>query len=183
MRLFQVHKMDLVWGILQNVPVIVLFVSAVWYWARKRRVHSMTCALIGALASSFLIRSTEPMASDYSEPYEVTVVTVMTMSLLQGLLVAYLGTEAEWSNWRVDLGLGSMAGIALAVAQGLTSQGPPWIGIILHTIALATAGVLMLLGIRKLKEQTLTSALVSALLLGVMATLLARATGSQLILK
>ncbi len=182
MRFFQIHGADLFWDILQSIPIVVLLASAVWYWTRERRWLSMACALIGAFASSLLIHSTKPLASDYGEPCEVTIVTVVTMSLLQILLVAYLGTEAEWSNWKADLGLGSIAGISLAVAQGPISQGAPWIGSVLQGMGLAAASILMLLGIRKLKEQTLVSAVVSALLLAVVMTLLAKVMGYRLIL-
>jgi hypothetical protein len=183
MRFLQIHQPHILWSITQNVLVIMLFVSAVWYWAREKRIRSMTCTLAGALVSSLLVRSTKPMASDYNEPYEITIVTMISMSVLQALLVTYLGTEAEWSNWRVDLGLGSMAGISLAVGQGLASQGPPWIRTVLHGLALAATGVVVLLTIRKLKEQTLLSALASTLLLTVMMTVIGRAMGYRLILE
>lgn len=183
MRLFQIRDAGVLWGMVRNVPLIVLFVSAVWYWAQEKRARSMICTLTGALASALLIRSTNPTLGDYSKPGNITILTIVTMSALQVLLVVYLGTEAEWSNWKVDLGLGSMAGLSLAVAQGLASQGPPWIGIILHSLVLATAGVLVLLVIRKLKEQSLTSTLAGALLLGALMILVARAVGYQIVLE
>ncbi len=183
MRFLQAGQTDIFWGIMQNVSLVVLFVSAVWHWAREKKARSITFTLIGAVVSSLLIPSANPTANSYNQPYEVTVGTAVTMSVLQVLLVAYLGTEAEWSNWKVDLGLGSMAGIALTVAQGLALQGPPWISLILHSVALAAVGVLVLLGIRKLKDQTLMSALTSALLLAVVMTLLAKAMGYRLILE
>jgi hypothetical protein len=183
MRFFQIHETGLFWGIVQGVPAAVLFVSAVWFWARERRARSVICALVGALASSFLVHAKKPMAVDYSESFGVAFLTIVTTSLLQVLLVVYLGTEAEWSNWKADLGLGSMAGIALAVAQGPVSQGASWIGRILQGAILAVAGILVLLGIRKLKEKTLTTALASALLLGAMMMILVEAMGYRFIPK
>jgi len=181
MRFFQIHETTMLWAVIRNVPAIVLFVGGVWYWAREKRARSMTLTLVGAVASSLLIRSTNPMASISKEPCEITIVTIVAMSMLQALLVAYLGTEAEWSNWKVDLGLGSMAGITLAVARGLALPGPPWIRIVLHSLALAAVGVLALLVIRKLKERTLPSTLATALLLAVVMTLLARSMGYRFI--
>jgi hypothetical protein len=184
MEFLQIHDWrGVLWGVLQNASVILLLTGAVWYWAREQRARSTVCGLVGALASSLLIRSSQPMASDYNEPCEVTIVTVVAMSLFQLLLVAYLGTEARWSNWRVDVGLGSMTGVSLAVAQGLTLQSPRWMGMILHSLGLTATSVLVLLGMRKLREQTLTSALRIALLLAVVTTLLTRAMHYQLILE
>jgi hypothetical protein len=159
------------WEFIQNVAVIVLFVTAVWYWARRRKVRSIGCALGGAIAGSLLIRFTEPVASGYHEPIEVTAVNIVSMSLLQVLLAAYLGTEADWSNEKTDLLLGAMAGISLAVTQGLASQALPVIGIIGHGIALAAMAGGVLLGIRKLKNQTLVSALANGALLAIATTL------------
>jgi hypothetical protein len=101
----------------------------------------------------------------------VTAVNIVSMSLLQVLLAAYLGTEADWSNEKTDLLLGAMAGISLAVTQGLASQALPVIGIIGHGIALAAMAGGVLLGIRKLKNQTLVSALANGALLAIATTL------------
>lgn len=161
----------LLWESIQNTPVIVLFVFAVWHWTRRRKTRSMVCAIGGAVVGSLLIRFTEPAASGYHEPVEVTAVNAVSMSLLQFLFAVYLGTEANWSNWRMDVFLGAGAGVALAVAQGLAAPDPPVIGILLHSLALASAGALVLVGIRKLKGQDLTSALASAALLAIVMTL------------
>lgn len=159
------------WEFIQNVPVILLFVTAVWCWARGRKARSIAYVLVGGVTGALLIRFTEPAASGYHEPLEVTIVNIISMNLLQVLFVVYLGTEADWSNARTDLLLGAMAGLSLAVAQGLASQGSPLIAVIVHSIALAVVGGLVLLGIRKLKKQTLTSALASGALLAVAMTL------------
>jgi hypothetical protein len=183
MRFLQTARSDILWGTLRNAPLVVLFVGAVWHWARERKISSITYVILGAAVGSLLISSTKSMASGYSVPGKITAVTFVTMSLFQVLLVAYLGTEAEWSNWRVDVGLGSVAGVCLAAAQGLATQGPPGINAILHSVALAAVGALGLLGMRKLKERTLFSALASALLLGIVMTLVAKAVDYQLILQ
>lgn len=159
------------WELVQIAPVIVLFITAVWLWARMRKVWSVACALGGAVVGSLLVRLTELTANGYCEPLAVTGVNIVSMSLLQILFTAYLGTEANWSNRKTDLLLGAMAGISLAVAQGLAPQGLPLIAIVGHGIPLAAVGSLVLLGIRKLKNQTLASALANGALLAVATTL------------
>lgn len=183
MRLFQTHWTSVLWGSLRNAPLIALFVSAVWHWAREKKMSSIVYVLLGAAISSLLIRSTGPIAGDYGEPDQVTAVTFVTLSLLQVLLVVYLGTEAEWSNCKFDVGLGAMTGISLAVAQGLAPQSPSWIYTALLSVGLGAVAALALLGMRKLKERPLPSALASALLLGAAMTLLIQAAGLQLVLE
>ena len=123
------------------------------------------------MSRPLLIRFTTPMISGCHEPLELTIMNVLSMSLLQVLLVAYLGTEADWSNWKVDLGLGSLAGMSLAVAQGFTSPGTDLATTFVSTITLAVGGALALVGIRRLKERRLSWALVSAALLAAAMTM------------
>lgn len=159
------------WEFIQNFPVILLFVVAVWLWAKDRRAQAGACAVSSGVIGSLVIRFTEPMASGYTEPWTITVVNVVTMSLLQLLFVAYLGTETNWSNWKVDVILGGLAGVSLAVAQGLASQGSPVIGIVLHSVALSVGGALVLVGIRKMRGQKLLPVLLGAVLLVLVMTL------------
>ncbi len=159
------------WEFIQNGPVVVLFVIAVWTWARGRKMLAIVCALTGAVIGSLIIRFTEPVATGYQEPIEVTAVNVVTMSLLQVLFAVYLGTEANWSNRKTDLLLGAIAGLCLAVAQGLASRGSPPIAVVVHSVALALVGGLVLIGLRKVKRQTLASALANGGLLAVAMTL------------
>jgi fluoride ion exporter CrcB/FEX len=159
------------WEFVQNFPVIMLFVIAVWLWARERKAESSLCAVSGAVIGSLAIRFTEPLASGYHEPWSITLVNVVTMSLLQILFTVYLGSEADWSNWKVDVVLGGLAGISLAVAQGLASQGSPLIEFVLQGIALITVSSVALVGIRQLKDKPLATALASVVLLGFVAAL------------
>jgi hypothetical protein len=158
------------WGFLHNAPAIVLLVAAVWHWAQQKKAHSVVCALAGAAASSLLARFTRPVISGYHEPLEVTAINIVSMGVLQMLLVAYLGTEANWSNWRVDLGLAGLAGVSLAVGQGLASQQVPMGATLLPSLALVAGGAMALVGIRKLKGTNLVWALASAALLAALAT-------------
>jgi hypothetical protein len=98
-------------------------------------------------------------------------VNVVSVSLLQVLLAVYLGTEADWSNEKTDLFLGAMTGVSLAVAQESALQGLSHFDIVGRGIPLALMGGLVLLGIRRLKNQTLTSALANGSLLAVVTTL------------
>jgi hypothetical protein len=163
------------WGFLHNAPVIVLLVAAVWYWAQEKKALSTACAMGGALARPLVVRFAGPVVSGTNEPLEVTIVNIISMGLLQLLLAAYLGTEANWSNWKVDLGLGSLAGLSLAVAQGLVWQGVPVMTAIVPSLALAAGGALAFVGIRKLKRGTLALALATAALLVAMMTLMVNA--------
>jgi hypothetical protein len=169
----------ILWGFLQNAPVIMLLAAAVWYWAQKKKACSITCALGGAVAGPLLVHFTELVTGGHHEPLTVTLVNIVSLSLLQVLLVAYLGTEANWSNWRVDLGLGSLAGVSLAVAQGFTSQGARLVAAVLPSMVLAVGGTLALVGIRKLKGRTLALALASAALLAAVMTLLINAVDGR----
>lgn len=159
------------WEFVQNAPVIVLFIIAVWLWAHTRKPWAVACALCGAVLRSLLIRFTGPATSGHCEPIPVTVVNVASISLLQLLLAAYLSTEANWSNGKTDLFLGAMTGMSLAVAQGPASQGLLHIDILGRGIALAAMASLALLGIRKLKTRTLPSALANGALLAAATTL------------
>ena len=164
MRFFQVDESSIIWTTLQTVLLVALFVSGVWHWAREKRFRSMACALVGAFTGSLLIQLTRPLAGG-GKPFEATALVMMSMTLLQVLLVVYLGSEADWSNWRVDVGLGSIVGISMGVARTLAAQGALWLDAVVQSIALAVPAVLGLLGIRKLKERTLPSALAAAVLL------------------
>jgi hypothetical protein len=183
MMLLQTQEPHILWYVLQNISVMALFVGAVWSWARERRRRAIALALVGALASSLLIRSAEPLASDYCEPLPVTAVTFVSMGLLQSLLVVYLGTEAEWSNWRVDISLGSVAGFFLAAAHGVATEACPWFDVALRGLALAVSSALILVGMRKLREENLTTALAFALVTAGVVTALAQALGYRLILE
>jgi hypothetical protein len=100
------------------------------------------------------------------EALEATVVNAISLSLLHLLLVAYVSTEADWSNWRVDLGLGGLAGLSLTVAQGIAGRVASLALALWLSLALAAGGVLVLLVIRRLKGRSLALALGSAALLG-----------------
>ena len=160
----------LFWEFIKDAPVIVLFIIAVWLWARTRKASAVACALSGAVIRSLLIRFVGSATNRHCDALAVTAVNVVSMGLLQVLLVAYLGTEANWSNEKTDLFVGAMTGVSLAVAQGPPSQGSPRVDIIARGFALAVMGSLALLSIRKLKNKTLTSALANGSLLAVATT-------------
>jgi len=183
MRFFQIDEGSILWAVVQTILLVGPFVAAVWHWARERRLRSMAFALAGSVVSSLLIGSGRPLVGDYSKPFQVTVVTILTTTLLQVLLVVYLGSEAEWSNWKVDVGLGGIAGLSLGMAQGLATRGSPWLDVMAYSAALAIPVALLLIGIRKLKTQALTSALAAALLVTVTATAVAQAVGYPPILE
>ncbi|MBN1875439.1 MAG: hypothetical protein JXA33_14510 [Anaerolineae bacterium] len=159
------------WEFLQNAPVLVLFTAAVWLWAKDRRRDAVVCSVISAVMGSLLIRFTEPLISGYHEPWAVTLVNVVAFGGLQVLFAAYLGAESRWSNWKTDVLFGGLAGVALALAQGIASDGSPWIGIILHGLALGLIGALLMGGLRRQKDKPLKTALVNAAWLALFMTL------------
>lgn len=169
MKLFNI----VFWEFVQNVPVIVLFMAAVWLWARRDKPRALVCMAIGAAAGSLAIRFTESLKtmSDYVEPIEVTLVNVVLFGLLQIPFTAYLGVEARWSNWKTDALLGGLAGMGIALAQGLASPGSPRLGVVLHSLSLGVAGGLVMVAIRALKGRTLGWALVGSVAIIVVMTL------------
>jgi hypothetical protein len=162
-------------GILYSAPTIVLLVAAVWCWAHEKKALSVVCALAGAVVGSLLARFTRPAIGAHHEPLEITAINIVSMGVMLMLLVAYLGTETNWSNWRVDLGLAGLAGVSLAVAQGLASQRVPVGATLLPSLALVAGGAMALVGIRRLKGANLVIALASAALLAALMTVAAHA--------
>ncbi len=160
------------WEFVQNLPVILFFVAAVWLWAQQQRGKALLCVLMGAVTGALVIRFTEPLATGYEEPWGVTIVNIISFGVLQVPFIVYLSVETHWSSWRTDALLGGLAGVGLAVVQGLASQGSPLIGIVLHSVALAVASMAILAGIRRLKDRTLASAIVGAGLIAVVMTLI-----------
>ncbi len=161
---------DIQWRFLYTAPMIVLLVVAVRYWAREKKARAIACALVGTLTRPLLVHLAGPTISGCQEPMNLTIINAISMSLLQVLLVAYLGTEASWSNWKVDLGLGSMTGVSMAIAQGIASGETPVATAVLSGIALALGGAAAFVGIRELKKRTLLLALASAALLTTVVT-------------
>jgi len=159
------------WEFIQNAPVLVLFVAAVWLWANDRRRDAIICSVISAVVGSLLIRFTEPLISGYHEPWSVTLVNIVAFGGLQVLFAAYLGAGGRWSNWKTDALFGGLAGVGLALAQGAASDGSPWIGIVLHGLALGLIGALLMGGLRRQKDKPLKTALLNAAWLALFMTL------------
>ncbi len=160
------------WEFVQNAPVLILFVAAVWLWARGRRRDAVLCSLVSAVAGSLLIRYTEPLISGYHEPWAVTVVNIVTFGILQVLFAAYLATESRWSNRKIDALFGGLTGVGLALAQGAAAGNAPWIGVVLHGLALGLVGALLMRALRQQKDKPLRTALLNAALLALFMTLL-----------
>jgi hypothetical protein len=162
----------IIWELIQNLPLILCFVLTVWWWAHKDRRKASVCLFVGSIVNALIIRFTEPSIHGYYETLQTTLVNVLSLGLLMFLFAAYLGSEAEWSNRKIDVLLGSLAGIFLGTLQGLASSGDLLIGIVLHSLALALAAPVVLIGIRALKTQSLATALKGAFLVSVMMTII-----------
>jgi hypothetical protein len=165
------------WEFLHRVPVIVMLVAAVWYWAQGKRASAIACALGGGVAGPLLVRFSAAMTGGAGKALEATVVNTLTMVLLHLLLVAYLGTEANWSNVKVDLGLGGLAAVCLAAMEGIVAGRANAAAAMWPSIPLGAGGALVLLAIRVVKGHKLALALASAALLGALITVAAGALG------
>ena len=128
-----------IWELIQNLPLVLSFVLTVWWWAHEEKRKAIVCLVVGSIVNAVVIRFTEPSIHGYYETVQTTLVNVVSLGLLMFLFAAYLGSEAQWSNRKTDVLLGSLAGIFLGMAQGLTSSGDLMIGIVLHSLALALA--------------------------------------------
>jgi hypothetical protein len=159
------------WEYVQNGPVLILFMAAIWLWARDRQRDAILCSVINAIIGALLIRFTEPLISGYHEPWSVTWTNILIFSIFQLLFIAYLNGKRQWNNWRTDALLGGLAGIGLALAQGVASAGSPWIGVILHGLSLGLIGALLIGGLRKQMDKTLKVALGNAAWLALFMTL------------
>ena len=76
------------------------------------------------------------------------------------------------SRPRTDLIVGAVAGAILAVAQGLAAPGALLIGVILHSVALALSGALVLIGVRTLRDRKLFHATMVSVLIALAMTAL-----------
>jgi len=165
------------WEFVHRVPAIILLVAAVWCWAQGKRRCAIACALAGGVAGPLLARVSAAVSDGAGEALEVTLVDALSMILLHLLLVAYLGTEANWSSMKVDLGLGGLAAVCLAVLEGITTGQANIAAALWPSAPLGASGALALIAIRGLKGQKLALALASAALLGALITMVAGAIG------
>jgi hypothetical protein len=169
MRLF---IQAVLWEFIQNLPLVVAFVAAVWLWARKRIAMAIVLAIAGSTVGSLIIRFTEPLIHNYHEPIAATITNIVAMSIMMLLFTLYLGSEAKWSSWKTDLILGGLAGVLLGVAQGLSTPGAPIVGVIAQTLIFGLVAAVVLIGIRTLKSRPLSVALGGGVLLTAAMTIL-----------
>lgn len=158
------------WELVENLPIILLFVTAVWLWTRQRRRDAIICCTVGGVSTALLIRFVEPFISGYYEPWVLSLLNIGLFVLLQIPFVAYLGAEAKGSRV-IDSLLGGATGVGLAVAQGITGSAS-WAATVLHAVALGIVGALLLGSIHHLAQGSLRKALIMILLFVVFMTLL-----------
>ncbi|MBN2004786.1 MAG: hypothetical protein JXA21_15620 [Anaerolineae bacterium] len=159
------------WELVENLPIILLFVTAVWLWAHQHRRNAVICCIVGGVSSALIIRFTEPFFSGYYEPWALTLVNVGIFTLLQVPFVAYLGTKTKWGTRVTDSLLGGITGVGIAIAQGIAGN-IQWITVVLHALALGIVGTLLIGSIRHYAQYSLQKALIAALLFVVFMTLL-----------
>lgn len=155
----------LFWEFVQNLPSVLLFIMAVWFWTRHSKGIAIALILVNSLACPLIIRVTEPYKHGYIEPLSTTITNIISLGILMFILVPYLGAESKWSNVRMDLLLGWLAGALLGIAQGLTTPEMPLVGIVVHSAALMLVTPLILMGTRYLRNQTFLEAMFKTLLI------------------
>jgi hypothetical protein len=160
------------WEFVQNVPVLLSFAAAVRWWAQEQRRKALAACVVGGSVGALVIRYTEAwkIGRPFMEAWSVTFVNIIGFSLFIFLFTIYLGSKGRWSNNTVDLILGALAGGGFALAQGLAAPGAPIIGIVLHSVALATAAAVVLVMIRRLRAETFRAALMNAALITLVMT-------------
>ena len=162
----------LFWEFVQNVSGVVPFAAAVWLWAQRSRGKAFLCMLAATAGGVLTLYFVEPFKSGHPATVSGAIANLVSISLLQLLIVPYLGMEARWSNRKTDWIAGALAGSTLAIAQGLAAQGKsPLLGILLHCVALAVGVSLVLINVRALKSKTLSGALISSVLIAIIMTL------------
>ena len=161
----------ILWEFVQNAPLIIAFTAAVWLWARRSRHQAVGIMLAGGVCGALVIRVTEPLIHGYVEPVAATAVNAVLMGLLMVPFAAYLGSESRWISWRSDVILGAAAGIALGCAQAAATPGAPVLGAAIHCLSFALSFPLVLAGIRYLKGTALRGALIGALVIAVLVTM------------
>ncbi len=120
---------------LQNLPLGVGFVFAVVEWRAGNQVAAMAWVVAGALASSLLIRFTEPrIIASRPEPWRVTGANAVAMALLMILLAIYM--SAGWGGYTADLIIGLVAGSAVGALQSIVARESLRLG---HCLALGLA--------------------------------------------
>lgn len=157
---------------LQNLPLIMSFVAGVWLWARRYQRTALICLVAGSISTALVIRFTLPYIRGYNETMAVTAVNMLSLCVILPLFTVYLGSEARWNNWKMDVILGGSAAMLLAIGQGIASAGVPWLDIVLHTVALGLSAPVVLINTRTLKAKPLPAALSGALLITVMMTVI-----------
>ena len=160
------------WEFFQNIWGVVLFVAAVWFWAHQNRGKALVCMVIGGAATALAIYVTEAIKSGHAETLAILMANLVSMIVLQLLIAPYLGSEARWSNHKIDILVGVLAGVGLALAQKLADPTSPLIGVALHAIALGVACAVILINVRKLKANTLRGALGGGILIAVVMTII-----------
>lgn len=134
------------WEFVQNLPLVAGVLYGLFFWQQARVASALACMVVGSILGAVIIWATEArIVSGHHEPWQVVVTNMIGMAALMLLVVVYW--SAPWSSWWTDVGLGLLAGTALAVAQDLAAKARIGVG---HALALAVSLALALVGVRLL---------------------------------
>jgi hypothetical protein len=159
------------WEFLQNVALVAPAIGAIQLWSRGKRAAAAMAVVVTGVLGAALVHLTEPLITGQPlGPIQNAVANAVAFGLAAALFAIYLGSEAEWSSWRIDLGLGISAAVAIAVAQSVTLPDVPAQNMVVHGLAMAVAIPLVLILLRQLRPRNLAAVLGESLLVAAIIT-------------
>ena len=132
------------WEFVQNLPMVGGFLLGLEAWHDGEIGIALAWMFGGSTLGAFLIWATESrIVREHREPVEAAVANVVIFMTLMVLVAAYL--TASWSNYGTDVLTGFVAGTLVGILQDRVVRAP--LGV-MHCVAMATAFVLTMVGIR-----------------------------------
>jgi len=136
----------LFWETLENIPLFMGFLLAV-RWQVNSWPLALFCLAIGIVLGVGAIHLTETKKFSNQPSLRETVTNgVVFMALALPFVFYFSGGNVWWSNWVTDILLGLVLGALLAFGESRGWSGTATLKT--HTLAMAIAATLLLLGIR-----------------------------------
>jgi hypothetical protein len=162
----------LFWELAQNFPPLVGFLMAAWLWQEQQPIQALFWILAGGFSGALLLRLTQFKITARLQPESITVTNISVLTSVMLLSVIYLMSDTAWSNWRVDLMIGIIAGLLWAFFRLSIGAAPfsrrDWLR---HALPLSLSVPLLLGTVRWLAGSSLLLALIGAILITVGFTL------------
>lgn len=136
----------LFWEALENAPMLIGFLLAVRLQSQNL-ILALAALMVGAACGAGLIHFTESKKYSNQPSLKETLVNFLVVTVLGIPFAFYFSSNGVWwSNWGTDLGLGIVAGLALAFGESLGWSNTATVK--MHALSMAVAVVLFMLGIR-----------------------------------